>query len=275
VALVWAGLWAFTAVAALYSIYLARVTPQWYKNDPATALQTEADANQSDQTVADLFSYANDVAAAQIRRFRTQQAKPGDLIGAKTITLTQQQVDAFVDKWEGIFEEPLVESLGPHIVGGRLILLDHRFLIAGTLKDMGVLSDTVASIEFQPSLDKEGNLWPGMTRVYSGELPLPSLLVSAAQRKFRPAVEEDLNRLQSRAVIFHDGLANGRMAEATLGKLLQAALDGQAVDSVIFLPCNLGGLQRAVPIRVTDLSIANQELTVSLRPLSDDELKGR
>jgi hypothetical protein len=281
-----AAIWAFLAVASLYSVYLARGTPDWYPALPtATAAEQLIEANISEQKVADLFSYAGDVAAAQRRRYLARMANPNavippaDIIGPKTVHFSEPEINAFAVKWQAAISAGGAGSfggrgaeIGRYVRDARVALADGGLLIAARLQEMGVLSNTIASVEFRPELAADSRLSPNLYRVFSGRLPVPSAIWSNPRAKLATNLQYELQNWRLLSGVRADGLANHYAAATAAGRILLAALNGQSVEPIILLPCTVGDLRSSVPLDVTELTIAGQKLTASFRPLTDDEL---
>jgi hypothetical protein len=267
-----AALWAAVAMTSLYSVYLARATPEWY----SPGRTGEDLAGQTVQTAADLFSYASDVGAAQRRNFlagRADAISVAATIPPKTITIGEDQLNAFASQWEASLGGRLGGSVGRHLTGGRAVLLEGRLIIAGRLVDMGVLSDTVASIEIEPTLDDHGDIRPRLTHVYSGRLPVPLALLDRPRQRLIDAVEEALPEWEVGAGVGADGLGNGDAAAVAAAKLILAALMDQSASGIFLVPCAVGDLRQTVPLRITNLSLSDWRITATVAPLANAQLK--
>jgi hypothetical protein len=264
-----AGLWAFLALASLYSVYLVRGTPRWYVAPRLSQDQLLAAANESDQKLASLLSYANDIAAAGRRKVLTGKETP---IAPMTIAFNEVEANAFLIKWQGAFAGSLGSRIGRFWRDGRLVLLDKRLVIAGTIQDIAFLRNTIATAEFSPQLDGHGQLWPDLEHIYSGRLPLPLVLLGRPAAKLRQALEAGLPNWNRMARIGPDGLANRHVVDVVWARLILAALDDSSTDAVLLLPSNLADLNHAVPVRLMDLELSEQTLKLTFRPLTDNEL---
>jgi len=270
-----AGAWAFVALASLYSVYLERATPSWYTAAEPSEADQQNLANQSVQTAADLFSYASDVAAAQRRNYLARQNEPSstaEVIPPKTFTLSEGEVNAFVGQWELSVGGGIENRISPYLSGSRVALLEGRLLVAATVRDMGLLSNSIASIEFTPKLDDSGMLRPVLAGIYSGRLPVPMVLLQKQRRGLILLLEDSLPEWQNESGVGPDGLANHRAAVAAVAKIALAALNDGPVDPIVLIPCAVGDLRRTVPLRITSLLIAEGELRATLSPLTQDQL---
>jgi hypothetical protein len=264
-----AGLWAFLSFASVYSVYLARGTPSWYVNNPLTDAQRQTAANDADQKLADLLSYANDIAANQRRH---QLGQPLTDIAAKTITLTELEANEFVAKWQGLVGNSIKSRFTKYMTDCRLVLLDNRLVIAGTLRDASYLTDSVISITFAPRLDDRGYLWTTLEQVYSGRLLVPRVFTSKLETRFRALLRYDQSRWHARAQIGPDGLANRAAVDLLWTRLVLSSLDNQPDDTLLFLPLELADPKHAVPVRLVDLRMSDGSMTFTIRPLADQEL---
>jgi hypothetical protein len=267
-----AALWASVAVTSLYSVYLARSTPEWY----SPTRPREDLAGQTVQTAADLFSYASDVAAAQRRNFlsdRPDAVSVARTIPPKTITIGEDQLNSFVGQWEESVGGRLGGSVGRYLTGGRAVLLDGRLIIAGRLKDMGVMSDTVASIEFEPTLDENGSIRPRLSHIYSGRLPVPLALLDRPRRRLIDAMDDAMPEWEARAGVGSDGLGNRDAAAVAAARLILAALDDQSTSGIFLVPCAVGDLRQTVPLQITNLSFSDWRMTVTVAPLTNPQLR--
>jgi hypothetical protein len=266
------GLWAFVAVASLYSVHLARGTPDWYAEAPPSESTRAAAANESDQKLADMLSYASDIAAAHRRRLRTGPGNPADIIGPKTLTFSELQLNAFLAKWSSPLQGA-ASQVSRYIANPKVVLLDGRLVIAGNLPSAGILSHAVASVEFDPAVQADGEFSLSLSRVYCGRLPVAMALIGNPLRRLTAQLQTSIPQWESRATLSVDGIANRYAFDAAMGKTLLAGITSNAGESIVFLPCDLTDFRRFVPIRVTGVTLADRSVTIDLRPLSDDELK--
>jgi hypothetical protein len=270
-----AGWMLLLGLASLYSYHLAQDAPRWYQPAQLAPADQAAAANQTDQKLADLLSYASDIAAAQRRRFlsvQNHQPSPPDRVAPKTITLTELDANAFAAKWSAADGGQASADLSQYIADARLVFLENRLLLAGKLQNLQALNDKVASIEFDPALDDQNRLSLPLSAVYLGQLPVPLRALSKYQAQVRYMLAEELPNLQRRARLYPDGQANPDAAGFIWCRLLLAGMRGQSVDPVIMLPCDLTNIQRSVPVKLESLKIIDQSVTVTIRSLTDAEL---
>jgi len=261
------AIWAFVAVAGVYSVYLSRGTPDWYRQQSLTVNQRQIDANESDQTFADFVSYINDLAAAQRRHARTGEVMS---IGPKSVTLTESQINAFIEKWEQTLISTGV-GLDRYLTGERVAFLEGRILLAATIRNESVLSNTIISAELGLSMDDQDRLAPSVIQYYGGRLPLPRILLASLERQLKAALERNIANWKADQHIWPDGLSDDNAAAAAWAGVLLAALDGEPTDATLLLPCNLGGLDRSVRVRLMDLHVADRQIHFTIRPLTDAE----
>lgn len=281
IALLVAGWWAVVACVSVYSVHLARSAPEWYAPQPISQAEQENLANQSTQTAADLFSYASDVAAAQRRSFLARQAGTpvsDEAIEPKTLTLNESQLNAFLSQWEGFMDGRVTGSrfggrLRAYVSDARVALRPGRLVVAGLLRNLAVLSNTVVSVEFAPRLDERGYLWLGLSHVFSGRLPVPLAILDRPRLSIEQTLQNALPEWQIGAGVGADGLANRDAAAAVAAKLILAALMGRSVDAVVLIPCAVGDMRQTVPLRIAMVEIGDRHITVKLTPLAAGETR--
>jgi hypothetical protein len=266
-----AGLWAITACVSLYSVYLARSTPDWY----VTQRPSESDegdlANQSVQTATDLFSYASDVGAAQRREFLAGSS--GSSMLPRTFILNENQLNALLSRWESNVGANSAAKMGRYISDPRVALRKGSFIVAGLVHDMGMISNSVVSVELRPEIDEQGNLWPKLSHIYNGKLPVPLKLLERPRKNLQTAMEDALPEWQLAAGVGGDGLGNAKAATAAAAEILLAGLADKSANAVFLVPCAVGDMKKSVPLRITDLTISDRRLSITLAPLSSAELR--
>ena len=148
-------------------------TPGWYHSHPLTAEQSRAAANRADQKIADLFSWVASVQAQNVRRKlgTTASADPTDPpASSKTITLSEDELNAFIQAWESPDKSQLQKTLGQFFTEGRLVLAEQSIIVAGQSTEFG----TLASAQFDPFIDSDGKLWLKFEGMAAGRLSLPN-----------------------------------------------------------------------------------------------------
>ena len=90
------------------SAYLLRGTPDWYLPQEGTAEQRHAAARSAEDKLLMARNWAAQTQAqesAAIRAARTGATAPAPRPGAISISLTQHELNAFLDKWVGLYAD--------------------------------------------------------------------------------------------------------------------------------------------------------------------------
>jgi hypothetical protein len=273
----------FVLIVVLVSIVLAvcgwfmlRGTPAWYRPQILTVQQRQAAAARVEDKLIHIYNW---VAATRARRVRavaaTKNAPPSATAASAAadflahepaqpfqISFTETELNAFFDKWADVGDRRAV--LAQYVQSPRLVLRDKQIILAGTLKDTGL----VVSMEFEPTIDNQGNLQMNMARVVAGVLPLPDVIWARRRKEALGVLTHKLPELQQRASIAPDGTASPAAAEAAMNKLLQAVLGHQTADPVLFLPYDVRNLDHCVPVTVSAVSIQNDTLTMTVQQMT-------
>jgi hypothetical protein len=261
-----------TVIASFVSYRMARGTPSWYEPEKLTDAQRAEADNQAIQRSLSLSSWAADLTNLQRRRAHGR-AKPGEHVDPITVSLTEYHINSILAT-AGVTQgmAKAREKMSHYVNGGRIVLLDDEFVVAGQLKDAGFASDAIASLHFHPRIDDQGQLVTGLAGLYSGILPLPRSVLSGSEQKLRDVMQEDLPDFQARSRMEVDGTVNGKAVAAAMIKLALHALDNQPASAVIYLQSDPSDQHQATPVKLTALKIENKTLTFTLAPLSQDEL---
>src|SRR5271170_1707351 len=92
-------LFSITIVLCVIGLYLYRGTPGWYRPPPAGGQEVKDAANSADQKLLDLFSWAASAQAQQVRNSKGIPSGNDVPVGPKTITLSEEEVNAFFASW--------------------------------------------------------------------------------------------------------------------------------------------------------------------------------
>jgi len=261
-------------IVAVCGWFMLRGTPAWYRPDLMTPDQRRAAAARVEDKLIRMYDW---VAATRARRVRAVAATNSPPVPSATaaadflahepaqpfqIAFTEAELNAFFDKWADVGDRRAV--LAQYVQNPRLVLREKQIILAGTLKDMGL----VVSMEFEPSIDNQANLQMNLVRVVGGVLPLPDIIWARRRKQILNLLTRKLPALQQRATIAPDGTASPAAAEAAMNKLLQAVLGHQTADPVIFLPYDVRNLDHCVPVTVSAVSIQNDTLTLTIQQMT-------
>ncbi len=255
--------------ASLFGVYLYRGTPSWYRARVATTQQTKDAANRADQKLLDLFSWAAGARAQQLRRIHGT-AKPDEpSVGARTVTFSDDEINSFISTWHWQSAETsnLQQRISRYFTDGRVVFEDDAIILAGRSPEFGAL----ASAEFYPSLDAQGNLRLDFAALRAGRLPIPRSAVANHLQRLRELLEQQLWLEQSDAKIDPALTANGPALAAAWLRLLLYALDDRPCQAVLVIPFDMSNLRRGLPVKLTAIKVVEGEITLTLEPLAQED----
>ncbi len=290
----------FVAVLLLGGIVLAvggwfmlRGTPAWYKPNSRTQAQRRLDADSAEDKLITMRNWAQRVrASAASKSQRTHNSAAAIAAAASStgplttdlptttqaatvlahepqqafqIQFTDAELNAFFDKWADVGGRRAVFER--YIEDPRLILRDNQLILAGNVKDLG----TVVSMQFEPTIDEQGNLQMNLVHVLGGILPLPDAMWARQREKIERTLKSNLPTYQQAAKISADGAANSAAASAGMDKLLLAVLHREPADPVVFVPYDRGNLGRSLPVKITAVSIGDNTLTITADQMTSAE----
>jgi hypothetical protein len=253
--------------AALVGIYLYRCTPGWYHPQTLSEEELKANANSADQKMADTISWAASVQAQAVRRHHGGAAATEAPIGSKTVTLSENELNAFFGSWQNPDKSQLQARLAKYFSDGRLVLVDHEIILAGQSKSLG----TLVSIHLQPSIDEGGKLrlqWEGVS---AGMLPVPQAVIGGQLQKMRDSLQEELTFWQRSADVDQTMTANATAVESGMSRLLLDAMNDKESSPLFFVPFDLQDLHHALAVRVSAIEVSDGSLTLTLEPLTADD----
>jgi hypothetical protein len=248
---VFAGTLCFTAW------WMAHGRPEWYQSKKLDPRESEAAAARAEQQLQQTLSWAQDRQAESVRQARSAPAtQPAQ---ALEITLTEDELNSFFQKWDSTFGWS--GRYSRYLSDPQVVLLDGRLILAATVADAG----TVLSVEFQPRL-AEGEFYLPVTRVLAGRLPLPRPLWDRYRARLETRLKSNLSQWQHDAQITRQG-ANMDAIAAAMAELLLDALDDRPAPPVLFLPYDMRRNPRSLPVSVTGVRIADKTLTLTIEPM--------
>lgn len=257
------------SVAAV-GAYMYGRQPTWYRRPHWTAAEQKAVANSADQKFADVFSWAAAIQAQRVRQLKGTPAQPDENPAAtKTVTLTEDEVNSFVDNWHDPRHNGWKDKLSPYFSDGRIVLQKRRLILAGESKDLGA----VVSISFQPKIDDQGRLDLELSDIDAGRLPLPQALVQGRLDRLEGLLSNHLVDYQQAARMDRTDAVNGSAVAAQMTKLLLNALNGRPSDAVLFVPFDLRDLKRELAVKLTGMTVEDGSMSLTLEPLSLQEQK--
>jgi hypothetical protein len=244
-------------------------TPDWYAPPPVDSPEWSAAANRADQKVAQTLSWAAEVHAHRVRMRRaaavgTTLPSADAAPGPRSISFTDTELNAFFVKWANA-PTGVPEKIAQFAEGLRLYIQNGKLILAGKLIKTGI----IASVQLLPSIDSSGRLLLALQEVDAGCLPVPRSFLPLDS--VRGGLLEDLPRWQDDAAFAPDGIANESAIAAETAKLFLHTMDGSAAPAVAFLPSDVTRLKRAIPVKMTAISLSDHTLNATIDELSDAE----
>jgi uncharacterized protein YpmS len=244
-------------VGCTIGLILLRATPRWYQLPKLTAEQKEAAAQSATNKLALIQNEAARIRAQERSRSRSPTAESAPSAGI-TVSFSDHELNAFFDKWaawnnwKSAYEKYLTDPV---------IVLEHgRLIMAGRVRELG----TIASLHFEPQIDKDGMLRLELTRVLGGRLPLPEAVLGDYRQRFAGLMAQQMPRWRRSAAIDRHGQPNTSAVCATMGTLLLKIMEHEEADPVLFLPLIESGF---VPVKLTQIQIEDHKLTFTVQPL--------
>ena len=259
------------ALAALFltgGFVLLRGTPDFYRQSALNSEQRAEAAARAESKLSQMQNLASDAQGAEIQRRLGTTTTPATAPGARTFSFTDEELNALFNKWAELHNWK--DLLQRTIDDPMIVLRNGQIIFAGkvTLDAVpGVAKNTIVSIYFEPKLTADGQFDLKLVSMMGGKLPLPKdTLVSPMREKLSKYIAGALPGWQQRAEIAADGATNADAMKSALGKLLMKMFADQPGEPVLFLPLLSRG-STTVPVRLTDVTIANNTLSLTVIPL--------
>ena len=262
-----------TAAAAL-SYWAFKGTPAYYQRPQLSAQERADAATRAEQKFIRTREWANDLWAGEQRSLVAGQGgsatKPATFAATAragepfTVSFTEHELNAFFEKWSKSWEQRYQQ----HVRDPAVVLRDGRIILLGTLVDAG----TIASFHFRPLVDDADQLRLTLESVRAGRLPMPEMVWAAQRDRLVAGLQRRLPAWQRGATIAPNGVANADAVAAHMSKLLLDVLERRPREPVLFLPFEDDG--RAVPVRLTDVRVAEGELTLTVEPMTPADRAG-
>jgi uncharacterized protein YpmS len=237
---------------ALVALWLVRAEPTFYRPVELTAEQREAAAQRATNKLATIQNQAARLHAAS----NTRPVSPDEI----TVSFTADELNSFFDKWSNF--QNWKASYQPYLDDPVVILQDGRIIFAGRVKELNL----VASIHFEPKIDENGQLDLELVRVLGGRLPLPESMIGTYKDRLVASLRQKLPMWQASAAIDANGAANPSAIAASATKLLFHVLNHEPTEPVLYLP--VMAQKGSVPVRISDVRIEAQTLTLRVRPMT-------
>ncbi len=131
-----------TIVLCVIGLYLYHGTPSWYRPPPASDQEIKDAANSADQKLLDLFSWAASAQAQQVRDSKGISTPDEVPVGPKTVTLSDDEVNALFASWNGPESGDWDERMSRYFTGGRVFFTSGGIILAGQSPSLGALVST-------------------------------------------------------------------------------------------------------------------------------------
>lgn len=263
------GLAVVLGLAALAMYHFGvRGTPDWWQRPQVSAAEQAAAANRADRKIMETLSVVREMDAASRaggvgadatdkRPSATQPSKPIQ------VTFTEGELNGFFNKWDRLYG--WTQRYKDRVSNPGIVIHDGRIVVAGDSKELG----TVISVHLEPRLNDKGRLNLVLSKVLAGRLPIPQGFFDQYRTSGRQRIAEALPVWQERAQLRPDGSANGEAMTAAMGKLFLNALANEPGEAVLFLP--LAERDRSLPVKLTDVTVKDKNLTLTVMPLNREE----
>lgn len=252
----------FCGVIGAAGWWMSRRAPAWYAARHRSPQETAAAAHRAEREVQRTLSWAEDQQAyTDSSRYGAPSTQPTK---ALTISLTEDELNGFFQKWDSTFGWS--RSYSQYLSDPQIVLHEGRLILAANCKEMG----TVISIAFAPRLE-DGKLQMPVDQVLAGRLPLPRTFWDRYRVTLTDRMDEPLPRWQAGAEILPNGTANADTVAAAMSELLIDILNDHPAPPVLFLPYDISNRHRSLPVKLTHVQIANKTLTLEVQPLTPSE----
>jgi hypothetical protein len=233
--------------------------PTWAKRRHSTDAQTQ----HADQRLLDAVNWTAD---AQRRRTMPAAAVAQlEPLPPLAISFSQDDLDAFFDQCNDQFGW-IEDNGGPDDPSAGVVLEGDRLILAVTPADGG----SVFSVQFRPAL-VDGKLVVPVVRVQKGMLPVPSALWHVWRDRMVTQLRKQLPAAAKHAAIAADGSANDALIQAETLRLLIDALENRPAEPIVFFPYIQDFRRHFLPVRLSQIDIADHAVSLSARPLDRDE----
>jgi uncharacterized protein YpmS len=243
------------------SYYLIRRTPDWYKPLAMNSEEMQAAANRAFNKVTVIHNMANEAAARESAASHNAGAATRPDVQPITITFTQDELSAFILRWT----DANSEKTDRYIKGPQFVLRDSQIIFGGQIAELGQFG----AIQLEPSLDEKGLLHLDIAEIRAGQLRVPQAFIESHLAKARTTLEQWLPAWQQNARIDVRG-ANSDAVKAAMTELLLNTLRDKPSQPVFFMPTVD---RKIVPVKLTDVSISNGSITLTVQPLTPADRK--
>jgi hypothetical protein len=247
--------------------YLSTNPPSWYRAKKLTPQAIAELSKSAEVKLGGMQQWVQGSQAWPAQSSRPKVATDPDSPPppAKTITLSEDELNAMLATWE----EKLLQRFGQYIADPQMGLRDGHIIMAVKLKD----ADRVLSVHVQPKLDNEGMLTLSIDTMKVGWMTVPKALWSSYTSKLAEVLTPKVEESRVGARLEPDGTGNVEAVASLMNRLLLQSLKDKSADPVLFLPPDPSHLERGYPVKVTEVKVENEALTLTLATLTGEEQK--
>jgi hypothetical protein len=266
-----------TLISCLVVFYLYRGTPSWYRPPPTDQQQIDDTANSANQKLQDLNTWAANVRAQQLRKSNGNSSSDGDSISSKTITLSDDEVNALFETWKSP-DESVAEGgnadggganqqLARSFTDGRVFFTRDGIILAGQSPALGA----IVSGQFAASIDDQAKLRLSIVALRIGRLPIPQSTAASYLQQLQILIQDRLADQLPYVNIDRNMNPNSYAVTASWTKLLLSALSARPTDSYLIIPPDPAHSNLGLPIRLTALELDDGQITLTLEPITTDD----
>lgn len=245
--------------------YMTGTKPSWYRTG---VLDRETLAKNYNSALTKLGNMQNWAQAQnnwphQSTRPRVATDPTTAPATSQTITLTEDELNAVLSTQE----QTLLERYGHAISDPQIAIHEGHIVLAVTHKGSG----RVISLHVKPRLDAEGMFTLSADTLMAGKIPVPRALWSSYTDQVRDMLSIKLEHAREQAIIEADGTGNEPAVISAMSRLVLNSLQDKASDPVLFLPPDLTKLGTGYPVKIVDVTVADDSLALTLMPLDSQE----
>lgn len=244
----------------------AGAVPTWYL--PPDSLATSQPAREAENILIEIQTWAGARYAWDYARSTGRRPVAMEPDQRLTITLTDAQVNALLQKWFPIYSQsvignkPLKDSLDAPMVR----FTRDRITMAATLLDM---NSRIISIDLSPQALPDGQFTIGVPTVHMGTLTLPEFAWSKSRDKMVGDLSRAMPDLRGKAAIDPGGGANVACIAAIGAAQAIAALEHRPATNALPLPIVAENI--ALPVHIESVEVQDGRLTVTIRAMTPEE----
>jgi hypothetical protein len=249
--------------------HLSKRTPSRYLPNALTEEQIREAARRVDtQKVPELLNFANKAhaaaAAARNSQARGQAVPPNATQPAPlTLSFTQDEINSSLIKWSQQYKG----TIERYVTQPYVALDEGQIILMGTVPELG----RVVSMYLAPKVDEKGQFHCDANNVYLGSLPIPDSMFKTYRAKLENSLKSKMPGWQKGSKIDTGGAANPDARALILSRLVLQLLNRESGPAVLFLPRRPEDWNNTVPVRLTEVKIDKEAVTITVNPTSAEE----